>query len=298
MNRSRNWRSATASWLAPTLGAATLASADPLATCAPEAGPAHRVARVVDGETVRLDDGSDVRLIGALAPRPDRLTTDLETWPPAREARRALETLALNRTVVLRYEGRRQDRYGRILAQLEVLREGEPPVWAQQHMVAAGLARAYALPGNTGCLSPLWVAEARARRDKKGLWSGDAFPIFTADDVSGLLRLVGRFVVVEGRVLAVARTRQLTYINFGSDWRDDFTVSLRNTAVDRSENGETRAQSLEGRRLRVRGWIERRNGPMIELSNLDEIEVLDGDSERAASAPPGRAGTADEKTPR
>jgi hypothetical protein len=33
-------------------------------------------------------------------------------------------------------------------------------------------------------------------------------------------------------------------------------------------------QSLEGRDVRVRGWIERRNGPLIELSSLDEIELL------------------------
>src|SRR5205085_5368627 len=34
-----------------------------------EIGPARTVARVIDGETVTLDDGSQLRLIGALAPR-------------------------------------------------------------------------------------------------------------------------------------------------------------------------------------------------------------------------------------
>ncbi len=29
---------------------------------------------------------------------------------------------------------------------------------------------------------------------------------------------------------------------------------------------------LAGKRVRVRGWIERRNGPMIVLGSLDEIK--------------------------
>ena len=37
--------------------------------CGLEAGPERSVAAVLDGETVRLDDGKVVRLIGALAPR-------------------------------------------------------------------------------------------------------------------------------------------------------------------------------------------------------------------------------------
>ena len=162
-------------------------------------------------------------------------------------------------------------------------------------MIENGQARAYALPGNTGCLPALWAAEAAARRGRKGHWREELFRVITAEEVSELLRLVGRFVVVEGRVAAVARTRRVTYINFGPAWRDDFTVSLRNTAVARSENGEARAEGLEGRTLRVRGWIERRNGPMLELSSLDEIEVIGGPMPAHQAE---HAETPDKKTPR
>ena len=34
-----------------------------------ETGPMRTVARVIDGETVALDDGTELRLIGALTPR-------------------------------------------------------------------------------------------------------------------------------------------------------------------------------------------------------------------------------------
>ncbi len=59
-------------------------------SCAPEAGSTHGVIQVIDGETLVLDDGQEVRLIGALAPKPDALSADTHDWPPTRDAARAL----------------------------------------------------------------------------------------------------------------------------------------------------------------------------------------------------------------
>lgn len=279
------WRCRAASGLAVLSGLAAGERAVASERCAPDAGTAHEVARVIDGETVLLDDGREVRLMGAMAPRPNSLAVSVDTWPPARAATHAAETLLLNRRVTLRYEGRRRDRYGRVLAQLYV-KEGDAETWVQQHLVAAGHARAYALPGNAGCLGELMAAEDEARRARLGLWNSDAYRVFAASDEAALLRLVGRFVVVEGRVINVTRTRQFTYVNFGADWRDDFTVSIRTRSVDRTEGGAERMSALEGRLVRARGWIERRNGPAIEVSTLEEIEVLDEAPAAAAEGIP------------
>jgi hypothetical protein len=35
-------------------------------------------------------------------------------------------------------------------------------------------------------------------------------------------------------------------------------------------------KSLENRRIRIRGWIEARNGPRIELLRVGQLEVLGG----------------------
>ena len=279
----REWRNATVSALgavACLAGHAPSAASD---SCAKDPGTTHEVVRIIDGETFELDDGREVRLIGAMAPRPQSLTVSAETWPPAQAASRAAADLVLNRKVKLRYEGRRRDRYGRVLAQLYVKRDGAE-TWVQRHLVAEGYARAYALPGNAGCVPELMQAEDDARRARRGLWRGDTFSIFDASNVSGLLRLVGRFVVVEGRVASVTRTRRYTYLNFGSDWREDFTVSLATRIVDRAEGGADRLTALEGRRIRARGWIERRNGPAIEAGGIDEIEILDEAPAAAAAA--------------
>ncbi|MCC7254072.1 thermonuclease family protein [Hyphomicrobium sp.] len=247
--------------------------------CAPEAGSSHGVLKVIDGETLLLDDGQEVRLIGALAPKPDVPSQDAADWPPAREARQALDTLVAGRSVQLRYEVRRRDRYGRMLAQVHVTRRddasADDAVWLQERLIRDGHARAYALPGNAGCIGALMAAEAAARAARRGLWRRDAYRVRDADDVGALLKLAGRFAIVEGRVAEVTRAQRTTYVNFGADWRRDFTASLANTIVDRSDGGAARMSGLKGKTIRVRGWIERRNGPMIALSAPDEIEVLD-----------------------
>jgi micrococcal nuclease len=242
----------------------------------PEDGTSHGVVRVVDGETLLLDDGREVRLIGALSPKPDAAGGDSQNA-------RALDALVAARSVSFRYEGRRRDRYGRALAQVYVAGP-EGAVWLQQHLISQGHARAYALPGNSGCLRALMAAEAEARQARRGLWSSDHFRICDAADPGALARLSGQFALVEGRVANVTRTQRTIYINFGSDWRRDFTASVSTHAADSATDGAARIAALSGQQIRVRGWIERRNGPMIVLGSLDEIEVIGAEDAANADA--------------
>jgi hypothetical protein len=53
------------------------------------------------------------------------------------------------------------------------------------------------------------------------------------------------------------------------------TVSKRNERVFTAAGIEPK--KLEGRRLRVRGWIEERNGPRIEAARPEQIEIADAD---------------------
>jgi hypothetical protein len=69
--------------------------------------------------------------------------------------------------------------------------------------------------------------------------------------------------------------RGRAYLNFGADWKQDFTVTLA-PAVRRlfeAEGHDPRA--YEGRRIRVRGWLKSFNGPMIEATHPEQIELLE-----------------------
>src|SRR4051794_36611652 len=53
--------------------------------CTLQAGPLRSVVRVLDAETVLLDDNEEVRLIGALAPRSPDANPGAQAWPPEEE---------------------------------------------------------------------------------------------------------------------------------------------------------------------------------------------------------------------
>ena len=74
----------------------------------------------------------------------------------------------------------------------------------------------------------------------------------------------------------VAVTRSRLYLNFGPDWRSDFTAGAAMRSKAFPQAVIAKLQALEGQRVRLRGWIERRNGPYVELFHPSQIEPLPG----------------------
>lgn len=251
------------------LSGAALASSD----CALEPGPSRAVVRILDSETLALDDGSEVRLIGALGPRSPDSAGDVSYWPPEQDAVQGLTRLALGQSVELRFSGRRMDRHGRLLAHAFVV-TGAARTWIQGHMLSHGFARAYALPESVACLDELLAHESAARTKRTGLWTHAAYQVLSAVAAPDLMRYRGTYQIVEGRVAQVATVRGQVFVNFGRDWREDFTATLRSSARRAAEATGMDLKSLEGRRVRVRGWIERRSGPAIEIHHPGQIEIV------------------------
>jgi len=244
--------------------------------CAPEALPPAMVAAVTDARTLRLQSGESVRLAGALAPEPPGWWKESGPWPAAREAREEVERLVLGKRVALRFapgEARR-DRHERYLAQLVVL-GGERPLWLQAHLVGAGHARAYSLSGRRACARTLQKVEAAARAKTAGFWKGPVFRVWNSARTGELLKRLGSFQAVEGTVASVGRTRKWTFLNFTSDWRTDFTVAVEARYRRTFEGSDVDLAMLEGRRVLVRGWLERWNGPVIKATHPEQIELID-----------------------
>jgi len=64
------------------------------------------------------------------------------------------------------------------------------------------------------------------------------------------------------------------YLNFGQDWRTDVTVSVRSAALRTFPPEAREAVHWQGRSVRVRGWVQRYNGPLIEADHPEAIELL------------------------
>jgi endonuclease YncB( thermonuclease family) len=237
------------------------------------------VASVIDGETLELADGRTVRLIGAKAPKPPLGWRGEDPWPFVAEARAALEGLAAGKRVELGFGERRSDRHGHLLAQVFVVEKGAR-LWLQQAMVAKGLARVYSLPDDRACAADLLPHEREAREKRLGLWGSSAYRIVGATDLERLRRLIHSYQLVEGRVVAVGEGAGRLYLNFAEDWRSDFTVSIERKQLPAFAAAGIDVKSLAGRRVLARGTLAWRNGPMIEASHPEQLELLpDGPSQ-------------------
>lgn len=211
-----------------------------------------QVARVVDGDTLRLVDGRSVRLIGVNAPELGRDGRPPE--PFAEAAARHLEQLvaASGGQVALATGEQARDRYGRSLAHA-FGRDGRN--WEAQQL-AAGFGFAVALAPNTALAGCQFVAEAGARAAGLGLWRRNPFV-----EAAQLRR--GGFALVRGRVEQVARNR-------GGVWLElEGELVLQVAPGALAQFDERALLGLEGRMVEARGWVidrRRRGAPGAGLA--------------------------------
>ena len=268
--------------------------------CAQFAKTTQSVVSVIDAHTLKLDDGSKVRLVGALPPfqptvgllaKSNRNSANV-IWPPLQQSTSALAKLVIGRTVQLAFGRRKADRYGHLLAQVYLLpRDGrfsnrqhqtkapsildkEGRLWLQAYLIANGLARAYGLPDSNSCLSRLTDFEHDAVIAKKGLWQHGTYRIRSAKRTNQLKRYIGTYQIVEGRIVRQSGNRNRLYLNFGDDWRRDFTIGVNNKDRKAVFGDSQPRHNLSGAWIKVRGWIERRGGPYIQVTMPGQIKVL------------------------
>ena len=232
-------------------------------------GGSALVSEIVDGDTVILDrplDGAtQVRLVGIQAPKLPLGRKNFLTWPLADASRKALEEMVFGRTVQLRFGGREMDRHGRLLAHLFTQDE----TWVQGEMLRQGMARVYSFADNRARIPQMLSREHEARAQGLGIWK---HPFYAPRTPRQAGRHIGTFQIVEGRVLAAAKVKSRVYLNFGKNWKTDFTIQLNAKALRLFRNAGVDPLLLENQRIRVRGWLKKYNGPLIEATHPEQIE--------------------------
>lgn len=241
--------------------AALVVSPAPAAGCAFEPQGEGRVAAVIDASSFRLEDGREVRLAGIEPAVTGNVSRSL-----------ALSAIIAGREVSLRGEDDTPDRYGRQAAFVFVDRSED---LVQARLLAQGDALVSGTVTSKDCAAILAAAEAVAREAKQGAWA-DPSAIKNAESPGDILAGIGRFAVVEGRVLSVREAGATTYLNFGRNWTRGFAVTISRRIIPAFEAAGIAPKSLENRRIRVRGWVEARTGPRIEVLRVGQIELLGG----------------------
>ena len=222
-----------------------------------------RVDAVIDARTVRLSDGREVRLAGIEPAFPEK-TGAAQT--------QALAAMLAGREVRLAAEDDTPDRYGRVRAFIWRLPD---EILVQRELLAQGEAVASATVADQDCEAALTEAEGTAREAKRGIWT-DPAAIKNTESPGDILTGNGRFMLVEGKVLSVRQPGATTYLNFGRNWTRDFAVTIPRQALSHLAAAGLVPKSLENKRIRVRGFVEARPGPRIEVLRAGQIELLGG----------------------
>lgn len=220
------------------------------------------VAKAINTKSFTTIDGKTVRLASLQAPN----LPDLRPGEPmGDEAHTALAALIEGKVVQLRII-EAADRHGRIVADVY----DERGRWVQEEMIKAGMAMVYSFADNQATLPRLLSAEREARTANRGIW---ALPYYAPVDAEHAATRLNRYALVEGAVTQAAKPRDNWYINFGEDWKTDFTGF-----VARKDNRYFKKYdltALKGKRVRLRGWVYEHDGPAMDITHPGQIEVVE-----------------------
>jgi Staphylococcal nuclease homologue len=182
-------------------------------------------------------------------------------------------------SVVLRRAQIATDRYGRIVAFAYTERDGDE-LFVQGELIAAGFARVGDQVGSRACAAALLARENAAREARLGLWADPYYDLLDAETPADVLVHKGQFALVEGHVVSVRQSGATIYVNFGPHWSEDFAVTVRKRNERSFAAAGLDLQSLAGRSVIVRGFIEACGtwgSPSIEATRPEQIETADRD---------------------
>jgi endonuclease YncB( thermonuclease family) len=192
--------------------------------------PPMRVEHVTDGDTLRLENGQRVRIVGIN-------TMELrDTGWAGVQARRAKDAASefLPQVVRLSPWPAPTDRYGRVLA--NIWHDG---TYLAEYLLGEGLGFAVAVPPNTRLARCLKAAEDSARDHQMGLWSRDVFP----QSIRDLDADLGGFQLLRGQVTAIEKQKRTQVAILDTGLRLEISSGIDVPAV--------------GDWIVVRGWVTR-----------------------------------------
>lgn len=203
-----------------------------------------RVTKIYDGDTIELDNGDKIRLLGINTPEVAHRGSRTEAG--AEEAKAWLTGKLAGRTVRLEFDATPKDKYGRRLAHV-FLADGTHINLA---LIRAGLATSDIFPPSLKYVDVLLEAEREAQRAHRGLWAMAAYqprPASEASEDAGWQRLVGFVISV-----AVSRGQAHLVLREGLEIR----------IPEKDLRLFPPIALYRGRRVEVRGWVAYRKGKL------------------------------------
>lgn len=215
------------------------------ADCMP-AGTGEKVVvtKVYDGDTLKLEDGRHVRVLGINAPEIDH-GNDKAGQALGEDSRRAAERFIKSaQSIRLFYDRETTDRYGRTLAHVYDADENS----LAASLLRSGLAFHVAIPPNLSLNDCLSVQESVARKTGLGIWS---HANWQAKPAASLTQDDTGFQRIKGRVVNLSIKRSV--------WLElDGPLVIQISEDDLKQFPSVNWNAYEGKIVEVRGWVVNR----------------------------------------
>ncbi len=240
-------------------------------TCTTDQAVPAEVASIDERLDLTLVDGTVLKLAGIDPPGPTPDDPALDQM-----AGKRLSAWLAGRKIRFRALDDRKDRWGRISALVfaEGGTPGGPLLSVAAAVLDAGLGRFVAVEAARPCRPVLLAAEAAARKARLGVWADPYYAVIAASDRDALYERTGTSVVIEGEVVGVEAGRFRTTLLLGSRHGRDFSVTIAQRNVEIFRAAGLDPDGSKGKVFRVRGLLDTRFGPQIEISSPDEIEIV------------------------
>ncbi|MGO9134501.1 MAG: thermonuclease family protein [Methylovirgula sp.] len=248
-----------------------------LSTCPTVGIQQATVARVDEDLDLALADGRSLHLAGLEAPQATSQSPDLR-----RQARDALVAQLSGGAISFFPLSAQPDRWGRIPAFVFLSSNAQNAAPVANLLLERGFARYMPEPEAHACHSEFLAAEEKARAAKLGLWHDPFYAIIEATNRSAFADKAATNVIVEGRLVNVTSTGFRTTLEFAAQREHAFSVTILQRNVAIFERSGLKFHALIGRILRIRGLLDLRFGPQIELASTDDLELINNEQEQGA----------------
>lgn len=218
-----------------------------------------RIKTVIDGDSVILTDGREVRLIGINAPEPAYKKRPAQ--PVATEAARTLRRLTRGKALKMIPGHERRDRRGRLLAHLR-LPTGK---LVTAEMLRRGMGFHITIGDNTRYLLYYQQAEVQAQAKRAGVWGRREYAV---QPVVGLPARRTGFMRISGTITQTGRTKKFVYLDLGPKHAIHVPHRYWNRFKERHDR-------LVGYELIARGWLTRKGKRnFMTLTHPAMLELL------------------------
>lgn len=225
-----------------------------------------RIKQIINPLTLLLSDGTVIRL--ASLDIPDFAN---ERDAPINDAALLeIKRLLPPKTEIFLFQTRsaKKGRVNRMDHQLVHIVTKKDNLWINGALLSQGLARHYTMKGSDELLNQMDQAESHAITENLGLWG--LHPVLTAEQTP---KHLGEFAVINATVEKVALVKNKLYLNFGKDWKTDFTVMLDTRMRKKLSQRGIDPMDMAGQQIQVRGWLREYNGAYIELEDISHLST-------------------------